>query len=123
MKELLIVATENAVVVIYGMALLVIVIGTIEAFVSAFRALISPPTLHERSDIWLRFARWLVAGLTFQLAGDILETSITTSWEAVGRLAAIAGVRTFLNYFLDRDVKEVRRQRLEKESQSLSARS
>jgi uncharacterized membrane protein len=123
MKELLIVATENAVVVIYGMALLVIVIGTIEAFFSAFRALISPPTLHERSDIWLRFARWLVAGLTFQLAGDILETSITTSWGAVGRLAAVAGVRTFLNYFLDRDVKEVRRQRLEKESGSLSAKS
>jgi uncharacterized membrane protein len=59
-------------------------------------------------EIWLRFARWLVAALTFQLAADIIETSITTSWEAVGRLAAIAVVRTFLNYFLERDLAEMR---------------
>ena len=45
-------------------------------------------------------------GLTFQLAADIIETSITTGWEAVGRIAAIAVIRTFLNYFLERDLAE-----------------
>jgi hypothetical protein len=35
-------------------------------------------------------ARWLVVGLTFQLAADIIETSISTSRKAIGRLAAIA---------------------------------
>jgi len=52
--------------------------------------------------------RWLVAGLTFQLAADILLTAITTSWEEVGRLAAIAAIRTLLNYFLERDLSEFR---------------
>jgi uncharacterized membrane protein len=62
----------------------------------------------EKRDVWLRYARWLVAGLTFQLAADIIETSITTSWDAVARVAAIAVIRTFLNFFLEGDLTEVR---------------
>ena len=58
--------------------------------------------------MWLRLGRWLVAGLTFQLAADVLETAITTSWDEVARLAAIAAIRTFLNYFLERDLGEIR---------------
>jgi uncharacterized membrane protein len=50
----------------------------------------------------------MVAGLTFQLAADIIETSITTSWDAVGWLAAVAVIRTFLNYFLENDLGEMR---------------
>jgi hypothetical protein len=60
------------------------------------------------TDVWLRYGRWLVAGLTFQLAADIIETSITANWEAIGRIAAIAAVRTFLDYFLERNLAEVR---------------
>lgn len=113
MKQWLIFATENAIVVIDALALVVIVVGTVEAFFGGLRAMLSSPTGHERRDIWLRYARWLVAGLTFQLAADIIETSITTSWEAVGRIAAVAAIRTFLNYFLDRDLEDVRRRQRE----------
>jgi uncharacterized membrane protein len=49
-----------------------------------------------------------VAGLTFQLAADIIETSIRSDWEAIARIGAIAVIRTFLNYFLERDLAEVR---------------
>jgi uncharacterized membrane protein len=108
MKEWLVLVTENAVVLIDWMALVIVLIGTVEAFVRGLGALLSSPSGHERRDVWLRYARWLVAGLTFQLAADIIETSITTDWEAVGRIAAIAVIRTFLNYFLDRDLAEVR---------------
>ena len=108
MKEWLILATEKTVVLIDALALVIIVIGTIEAFISALRAMFSSPKGHERRDIWLRFARWLIAGLTFQLAADVVETSITTNWQAVARLGAIALIRTFLNYFLERDLSEVR---------------
>jgi len=108
MKEWLILATENTVVLIDALALVIIVVGTIEAFIGGVRAMFASPTGHERRDIWLRFARWLIAGLTFQLAADVIETSITTSWQAVVRLGAIALIRTFLNYFLERDLSEVR---------------
>ena len=56
--------------------------------------------------MWIRYGRWLVAGLTFQLAADIIETSISTDWEGIARLGAIAVIRTFLNYFLERDIAE-----------------
>ena len=108
MRELLVAATEIAVVAIDAMALVIVLIGTIAAFGAAIKALFTSLDGHERRSIWLTYARWLVAALTFQLAADILESSIATSWEALGKLAAIAAVRTFLNYFLERDVAEMR---------------
>jgi uncharacterized membrane protein len=107
-KEWLIYATENAIVVIDMLALVIVAVGTIEAFFSSLWIMFGRPDGHARRDVWLRYARWLVAGLTFQLAADIIETSITTGWDAVGRIAAVAVIRTFLNYFLERDLNEVR---------------
>lgn len=115
MKEWLTFTTENAIVIIDAMALLVIFVGTVEVFANGLRLMLSSSSGHERRDVWLRYARWLVAGLTFQLAADIIETSITTSWDAVGRVAAIAVIRTFLNYFLERDLSEVRERQHEAE--------
>ena len=102
--------TEPTIAVIDGIALLVIVVGTFEALVKVARATIRPMTHAEARDAWLRYSRWLVAALTFQLAADILETSISTSWQTIGRVAAIAVVRTFLNYFLERDVEKEQRE-------------
>lgn len=108
MEEWLRAATEYSVVLINAMALVIILYGAIESFVAAMWFHFSRGDGHRRREIWLRFARWLVAGLTFQLAADIIETSMTPSWDGIGRLAAIAVVRTFLNYFLERDLAEVR---------------
>lgn len=56
----------------------------------------------------LRLSEYLALALEFQLAGDILSTTIAPSWEELGRLAAIAAIRTFLNYFLEREMSELR---------------
>ena len=108
MKEWLVEATELSIVVIDVIAFLVIVVGTVDVVVRALRTEIGPASREEKRAVWLRYARFLVMGLTFQLAADIIETSISTSWEAIGRLGAIAVIRTFLEYFLERDVSEVR---------------
>src|SRR5215469_6599405 len=113
MKDWLILATDYAVIVIDWLALIIIVVGAAETFVWGLRTMFSSPDGHEKRDVWLRLGRWLVAGLTFQLAGDILETAVTTSWDEVGRLGAIAVIRTFLNYFLERDLSEVQQRREE----------
>jgi uncharacterized membrane protein len=106
-KEFLAFVTEYAVLLINFVALFVILVGTVEAFGHAMAAALSPKHLiHERA-IWLRYAHWLVAGLTFQLAADIIETSIAPSWADIGRIAAVAVIRTFLNFFLERDLAEV----------------
>jgi uncharacterized membrane protein len=97
--------TEQAIMVIDSLAMGVILFGTIQAAIGI--AAIQPEAHHTR-QVWLRYGRWLVGGLTFQLAADIIETSITTQWESVARLAAISVIRTFLNYFLERDLAEIR---------------
>ena len=108
MKEWLVFFTEQAVIILDFIALLVVLYGSADAFINAIRLVFGPPDETARRHVWLRYARWLVAALTFQLAADIIETSITTSWDVVGRIAAVAVIRTFLNYFLDRDLSEVR---------------
>lgn len=108
MRDGLVLVTEQAVVVIDAMATLIILFGTVEAFVDGLRVFFSSKSSHEKRDVWLRYARWLIAGLTFQLASDIIETSIRTNWESIARLGAIAVIRTFLNYFLEKDLDEVR---------------
>ncbi len=99
--------------VIDAIAMVFIVVGTIEAFLTGMRAVFSSKSSHLQRDLWLRYARWLIAGLTFQLAADIIETSIRHDWEAIGQLGAIALIRTFLNYFLERDLQEVRERQRE----------
>ena len=109
MKEWLIIVTEHAVVIINAMALFVIAIGTIETFFRGLRNIYGTAGTHQEFRLlYLRYARFLIAGLTFQLAADIIETAITPGWEEIGRLAAIAAIRTFLNFFLERDVAEAR---------------
>ncbi|WP_421575215.1 DUF1622 domain-containing protein [Stenotrophomonas maltophilia] len=109
LKAWLVAVTEPVVVVIDAMALVLIALATVVVFVQALRlTLRGHLTNVERRDLWLGYGRWLVAGLTMQLSADIIESSIYTSWDAIGQLAAIAVIRTFLNYFLERDIADVR---------------
>lgn len=109
MSELLVSLTEASTLAIDLIALGVIVYGTVEAAcVVIFHIVTGRADGPASRALWLRYARWLVAGLTFQLAADILETSIAPDWQSLARLGAVAVIRTFLNYFLDRDVVEVR---------------
>jgi uncharacterized membrane protein len=54
----------------------------------------------------LRFARYLALGLELQLGADILSTAVAPTWDQIGKLGAIAVIRTFLNYFLTKELSE-----------------
>jgi uncharacterized membrane protein len=54
----------------------------------------------------LILSRFLALALEFQLAADLLGTTVAPSWDQLGRLGAIAVIRTFLNYFLAREIDE-----------------
>ncbi|HYW86290.1 MAG TPA: DUF1622 domain-containing protein [Chloroflexota bacterium] len=54
----------------------------------------------------LGLGRSLALSLEFLLGADILRTAVEPSWEEIGRLAAIAAIRTALNYFLQREIAE-----------------
>ena len=100
--------------VIQAIAILVVAIGSAKAVLDGVRAALGHHLDGvERRALWLRYARWLVAGLTFQLAGDIVSTSFAPTWDEVGRLAVVAVVRTFLSYFLDLEMESTRRRQHE----------
>jgi uncharacterized membrane protein len=54
----------------------------------------------------LVLSRFLAMALEFQLAADLLGTTVAPSWDQLGRLGAIALIRTFLNIFLAREIDE-----------------
>jgi uncharacterized membrane protein len=107
MEEWLRLVTRDIVVIIDAMALIIVAIGTAEAFLTGLWVAFPAPAHKRFREILVRYGRWLVAGLTFQLAADIIETSIAPSWQEVGQLGAIAVIRTFLNFFLERDLAEL----------------
>lgn len=61
------------------------------------------------TSIRLLLARYLALALEFQLGADILSTAISPSWDQIGKLGAIAVIRTALNYFLSREMQDERR--------------
>ncbi len=57
-------------------------------------------------EVWMSFAIWIILALEFALGADIVRTAIAPSWDDIGQLAAIAVIRTGLNYFLAKDLAE-----------------
>jgi uncharacterized membrane protein len=59
-----------------------------------------------RKELWRRFGMWLLLALEFELAADIVRSVMSPSWQDIAELGAIAVIRTFLNYFLEKDLSE-----------------
>jgi uncharacterized membrane protein len=63
----------------------------------------------EFTAIRLTLGRYLSLALEFQLGADILSTAVSPSWDEIGKLGAIAVIRTALNYFLSLELREADR--------------
>ena len=113
MKEWLKIATQYSIMLIDAMALVVIVVGTVEAFFRGFRVLLSSPTGHESgtSGCAMRAGWWPASPSSSRPTSSRLRSR--RAGTTVGRVAAIAVIRTFLNYFLERDLAEVRERQRE----------
>jgi uncharacterized membrane protein len=81
---------------------------TIGVLITTIRAagVIRHPQLATYAKVRLVLSRFLALGLEFQLAADIIGTAVAPGWTQIGKLASIAVIRTGLNYFLAREVKE-----------------
>ena len=106
MEEILIQFAEFAQRLSEAAAVIVVTFGSLEAFIKIVRIGVTPAATHgERKAIWRRFGVWLLLGLEFELAADIIGSVVSPTWQDIGELGAIAVVRTFLNYFLERDLE------------------
>jgi uncharacterized membrane protein len=58
----------------------------------------------------LGLTRSIVLGLEFIIAADVIQTTTAPTYYDVGILASLALIRSFLNYFLSKDLNTLSRQ-------------
>jgi uncharacterized membrane protein len=86
-------------------ASLLIAIGLIGAGIRVIGAVLARRIgVRVVKEIWLHLAGWILLALEFALGADIVRTAISPDWDDIGKLAAIAAIRTVLSIFLERDL-------------------
>ena len=100
-----------------GIAALVIAAAVAEAAFRTVRVLLRssqpPDASHEaKEEVRLRLGRWLALALEFELGADILRTAVAPTWSEIGQLAAIAAVRTAINFFLQQEIDKATARRI-----------
>ena len=83
----------------------IIALGVLLALAGVVRALLDRQAA-AFTDVRLTLGRYLALALEFQLGADILSTAVAPSWDQIGKLGAIAVIRTALNFFLTRELRE-----------------
>lgn len=86
-------------------AIIVIVLALVQ-FLYGYVITRLKPKVQEK-NAWLRvqFGSSLTIALELMLAADILATAVAPTWNDIGKLAAIAAIRTALNYFLEKELR------------------
>lgn len=104
-EGLLIIAVQWLRLVVEATGAAVIALGIVVAVLLFLKALSTVRTANFTA-VRLVLARYLALALEFQLGADILSTAVAPTWQQIGRLGAIAVIRTALNYFLSKEMRE-----------------
>src|SRR3954454_4897424 len=92
-----------------ALSLVSIVAGVIISLIRSIQARLLSPGIHPlHTNFRMLFGGWLVVALEFQLAADIAGTIVSPTPAHLIELGAIAVIRTFLNYFLNKELREER---------------
>ncbi len=94
-------------VILESIAILIIAYGVLIVLQRLFRHRKIDRNHDVQLAIRLDLGLSLALSLEFLLAADIVGTAISPRWDAIGQLAAITGIRTFLNFFLQKEVNEL----------------
>ena len=85
------------------LAALVIAIALLQFLYRYLTHLFRPNTEITNQNIRIQFGSSLTIALELLLGADILATAIAPTWDDIGKLAAIAVLRTALNFFNERE--------------------
>ena len=108
MEELLKELASYSTLALDAAAVAIVTYGAIDAALQGIRTKRGRRVLTgRRKEAFVQLGAWLVLGLEFELAADIVHTVIAPSWAELGKLAVIAVIRTFLNYFLEKDLERL----------------
>ena len=73
-----------------------------------FTSVYSKRNILSAGSARVRFGSSVSVALELLLGADVLATAVAPSWDDIGKLAAIAVLRTALNYFLGKELKEIK---------------
>jgi uncharacterized membrane protein len=90
--------------VVEGVGIAIVAVAVLVAAARYLAALVTRVRPFPPEGLRLQLGRSLALALEFLLGADILRTAVEPSWDEIGRLAAIAAIRTALNYFLQREI-------------------
>ena len=105
MRELAEILTTYLGVFIEILAAVVIAVALLKFLYAYVLNFAQPDSGRSVQDIRIRFGSSLTVSLELLLGADILATAIAPTWDEIGKLAAIATLRTALNYFLERELR------------------
>ncbi len=91
-------------------AAVIIGIAVAKALLSYVAVLYSSKRTISKEAIRVQFGSSVAVALELLLGADVLATAVAPSWDDIGKLAAIAILRTALNYFLGKELKEIKQQ-------------
>lgn len=83
---------------------IVIGIGLLKFLVGYIPSIMKNNQSDSNTALRIQLGSSLTLALELLLAADILLTAVGPSWDDIGKLAAIATIRTALNYFLEKEL-------------------
>ena len=86
-------------VIVWGVVLMVSRLVRLE-----FQRLRSCPTYRQREALRHKLGSYLLLGLEFLIAADVIRTVTHPTLAEMGLLGSIVVIRTVISYFLDREV-------------------
>lgn len=99
-------AAQAIATLVEGVGITIVAVAVVLAAARYVKGLVTRVRPFPPEGLRLGLGRSLALSLEFLLGADILRTAVEPSWDEIGRLAAIAAIRTALNYFLQREIAQ-----------------
>lgn len=84
---------------------IVIAAALIKLVLNYFQSLLKLKNGLSAMEARMIFGSSVAVSLELLLGADVLATAVAPSWDDIGKLAAIAVLRTGLNYFLEKELQ------------------
>ncbi len=98
-------AVEMLAAIIIGAAVLQVLWNYGQSFTKFNRSI-------SKESVRVQFGSSVAVALELMLCADVLATAVAPSWNDIGKLAAIAVIRTALNYFLERELRHINKEKM-----------
>ena len=95
--------------IVEALATIVIVIGILQLIIRYIPTRKNKDHHLDTKTLRIKFGSSLALSLELLLAADILRTAVAPTWDDIGKLAAIAAIRTILNFFLEKELATIKK--------------